>query len=534
MESTKKSKIDLLKEAIQELHDSGSGDWDSLFRQAGKPYNALERNAAQVRFFDMLPFFKKITCVWSRATGKTFTTADLVAEIRRDMPRCVIAWEVPSYKKFRKEILPSFKRGMELMGYFEGLHYVIGTRPNKKWKWDTPTQSPDDWTNVVSFPEGTIIQVISQDIEGAGRGLNVDVIIKDEGLMLDKVKSDENTAATLRGSDVRKFENCKLFGHDVTFSSMPITQGGKWLLDGERLAREFPKTFYYSMFNCGVNIRNLRKGYLEDAAKVALYKWLFEAEFLNVVPNLVMDSYYSLLSELKHAYYPIHNDFRVHDNCSYDYALDDLWTTLPLIVGIDWGSRINYMVVCQLRDEGEGLVLRCLNEFWALGQEGEIQQDMIKKFTEYYAVFTKKNLFLFYDRQGNNKTGLTKETRAQQAVSQLTLEGWEIESMSKGGANPAKSFNRLLWENVLKEDDRRLPKLRINKHNCPKLLISMQNAQTKTLNNKEITKNKNSERPNSGVHPTEATDPSDSIDHVIEGICGDDFKYGELMPYSNL
>lgn len=527
----KTSQIEDLRVAIQELHEKG-GDWESLFAQVGKEYNALERNAAQVRFFDMLYYFKKITCVWSRATGKTTVIADLISEIRKDMPRCVVIWIVPSYKKFKKEIIPSFRKAMEMLGYFEGLHYVIGSKPLKKWKWATAYQTPDDYTNVISFPEGTLIQIVSQDVDGAGRGLNSDVIIKDEALMLDKATMDETTTATLRGSNVRAFENCKLFGTDVTLSSMPITQGGKWLLDGKRLAREYPKEYYYSSYNCAVNAKNLMKGYLENAQKTAMYQWLFEAEYINIVPNLVLDSYYALLKEEKHAYYPKHGDFREHDDCRYDYAADDLWANHPLVIGVDWGSRINYMVVCQLRDEGDGLYLRALNEFWALGEEGEIQGDMVQKFLEYYKVFTQKNTILFFDRQGNNKTGLTVETRAEMLTTQLNLAGWTVDSMSRGGANPLHSFRRLLWETVLKEDDKRLVKYRVNKYNCSKLLISQQNAQTKARG-RDITKNKSSEGQNSGVHPTEATDPSDAIDHVLLGICGDDFKLGELMPMGN-
>ena len=158
---------------------------------------------------------------------------------------------------------------------------------------------------------------------------------------------------------------------------------------------------------------------------------------------------------------------------------------------------------------------------------------MVQKFLEYYKVFTQKNTILFFDRQGNNKTGLTVETRAEMLTAQLNLAGWTVDSMSRGGANPLHSFRRLLWETVLKEDDRRLVKFRVNKYNCSKLLISMQNTQTKARGN-DITKNKSSEGQNSGVHPTEASDAGDAIDHILLGICADDFKFGELMPMSNI
>jgi hypothetical protein len=378
--------------------------------------------------------------------------------------------------------------------------------------------NPTDYEHIMYWYTGGIYQMISQDVDGAGRALSVDSQLRDEALLLNKEKMDANSAATMRGSNVKEFERSKYFGSTLTLSSMPITHGAKWLLGMEDKALEFPKKFYYSEFNVGANLDNLRKGYVTDAYNTALYEWLFRAEYLNERPQIVLDAYYSMLNEDKHTYIPIKGDYIKHEDCRYDYADDNLRPNSPLVVGVDWGSRINYMVVCQLHGSNDGQILRALNEFWALGEDKEIQQDMIAKFAEYYSVFRQKRIILFFDRQGNNKTGITKETRVQMMVNQLTKLGWKIEIMSRGGANPLHSYRRLVWENILKETDRTLVKLRINKISCKHLLISMQNAQTKTTSKGIITKNKGSERQNSTVHPTDATDPSDAVDHIAIGI----------------
>jgi hypothetical protein len=520
----KTSEVAILKTEIERLHQSGSQDYQSLLRQIGKKSRQLVRNAAQVAAFHYALLCLHMTLIWARGVGKTTFIADYMVLLVDHLPRGVVNIIVPSYKKFKKEMLPSLRKGLEMLGYYEGVHYFIGRRPPKNWNWDTPYMMPDDFTNIIYWYNGTIFQLVSQDIEGSGRALSVDAEIIDEAALLNKAKLEATSTATMRGSNVDEFRDSPLFGASIKLSSMPVTQAGMWLLDDERQGILNPMEFYYSEFNVGVNLFNLRPGYVRDAEKTAIFRWLFEAEYLNKRPQLVLGAFYSLLSEAKHGYMPIKGNYIEHEDCRYDYGEDDLWEGLPLILGVDWGARINYMVVNQMREERDGVYLRALNEFWALGEEGEIQADMVKKFAEYYKVYNTKRIILFCDRQGNNETGITVETRVDMFINQLALLGWSVELGSFGGANPFLTYRRFLWENVLSEKDDNLLKFRVNLLNCRNLLISMQNAPTKTNRQKKITKDKRSENPNSGIHPTQATDPSDAEDHVLFGLMGADFK----------
>jgi hypothetical protein len=494
-------------------------------REVGRKFRLVVANVAQRAFLKYDGIRQDKTLIWSRGVGKTFSIAFHMEAIAHEMPRSTNLIIVPSYKKFLKEMLPSLRKALEMLGYFEGLHYFIGRNAPKNWTtFQQPYMQPDDYTNCIVWHTGAIWHLISQDVKGSGRALSADSQIRDEALMLDKATMDETSTATMRGSNVDVFENSRFFGSTLTLSSMPITQGAKWLLDQKDLAREFPKKYLFSEFNVGANLDNLRKGYVTDALNGALFKWLFEAEYLNIAPQMVLDGYYSLLKEAVHGYYPLHGDYRKHEDCRYDYAENDLRQGLPLIVGVDWGARINYMVVCQLHEDKDGRYLRALKDFYALGSEGEIQSDMVKKFAEYYKVNTQKRLIMFCDRTGNNKTGITNETRAEMMMSQLSAEGWNVELMSRGGANPLHSYRRLMWEQVLKEQDPNLLKFRVNLLNCRNILISMQNTRTRSTSTGQITKDKSSERTNSGVHPSVASDPSDAIDQIFIDMIGADFS----------
>ena len=525
---------ELLKQAIEGIHRRGSRDYESLMREVGRKFRLVVANAAQRAFLKYSPIRKDVTCIWSRGVGKTFSIAFEMEAVAHAMPRSTNLIIVPSYKKFFKEMLPSFLKALEMLGYFEGLHYFIGKKPPAGWtSFAMPYMQPDDWDNCIIWYTGAIWQLISQDVKGSGRALSADSQIRDEALMLNKAVMDETSTATMRGSNVQVFQDSPYFGKTLTLSSMPITQGSRWLLAMEELSREFPLKYYYSEFNVGANLDNLRKGYVTDAMKGALYKWLFEAEYLNIAPQMVLDGYYSLLKESIHGYYPIHGDYRQHEDCRYDYADNDLRAGVPLIVGVDWGVRINYMVACQLHDDKDGRYLRALKDFYALGSDGEIQQDMVKKFADYYRTFGTKRIILFYDRSGNHKTGITNETRAEMLISQLTEAGWSVEPMSVGGANILHSYRRLMWENVLKEQDRFLIKFRVNLLNCRNLLISMQNTRTKSTQRDQITKDKSSERANSGIDPRHASDPSDAIDQIFIDLVGTDFSFESAFPMAN-
>ncbi len=525
----KLSQIDLLKEAIEKIHRNGSGDYQSLMREVGRKFRLVVANPAQRAFLTFMTLRLIITLIWSRGVGKTFSIAFYMEAIAHAMPRSTNLIIVPSYKKFLKEMLPSLRKALEMLGYFEGLHYFIGRLPPPSWNWPMPYFQGDDWEHCIIWYTGANWQLISQDVKGSGRALSADTQLRDEALMLNKATMDETSTATMRGSNVEVFEGSPWFGKTLTLSSMPITQASKWLLSEEELAREQPKKYYYSEFNVGANLDNLRKGYVKDAMDGAMYKWLFEAEYLNIRPQLVLDGYYSLLNEAKHGYYPIHGDYRKHEDCRYDYAENDLRADLPLIVGVDWGVRINYMVVCQLHEEKDGRYLRALKDFYALNADGEIQSDMVRKFAEYYAVNTTKRLIMFCDRSGNHKTGITNETRAEMMIDQLSKEGWSVELMSRGGANPLHSYRRMLWENILKEEDRNLIKFRINLQNCRNLLIAMQNTRTRATHNGQMTKDKGSERPNSGIDPRHATDATDAADQIILDLIGNDYRGNNVI-----
>lgn len=450
---------------------------------------------------------------WGRGTGKTTFLGHHVRQCVNQLPRANGMLIGPSYQKILTQILPSMIQGLEQQGLYQNLHYFVGRRPPKSWKWQMPYQPPNKFDKYIIFWNGTGINLISHDVPGDGRGLNTDFEIGDESALLDKHKLDENTLPTLRGSNKQAFQSKALFASRVHTSSTPLTQKGKWFVDMEQVAMEQPDKVKFLSADCRFNEHNLRDGYLEDAKAVTL-PWVFDAEYLNIRPRQIKNGFYPLLDEDTHGYNQFDYSYYLTLGAEVDCRGDeDLTASVPLIVGQDFGAEINCMVVCQ----EVGQEFRALKDFYVLGENKMIQSDLVDKFAHYYRHHPTKRVYLYYDNSGNNLTGITKLTRAEQTATQLRAKGWQVYLRTKGGRNPDHYKKYLLWVALLGGKHPRLPAFRINQSNCRDTFISLRNAAAKEGRNGEILKDKSSEKSKT-IDRQHATDLSDAIDMPIFGM----------------
>jgi hypothetical protein len=507
---------ELIKQQIDKLHSRNSGDWQTLIRQVDTNYRQINYNLSQMLTLfiaEQMKTVKNIDLEWSRGTGKTTLLSTFATRIARDMPRGVFQWEVPTYQKFLTEIIPAFIHGLEMNGMYKDLHYFIGRRPPAKWNWDEPYKSPARYDNFIIFYTGFGINLLSQDIAGAGRGLSTDGRLTSETTMLNKKKLDEESGPSIRGSNVRALGHKRFFDFRIMESSTPLTQEGGWFIERENLAIENPDKHRFLRANCVENIKLgfLKEDYLEVAKRESSDIETFNAEYLNIRPKLHRGSFYALLSQDRHGYTNYNYShyqpglIGVKADCRGD---GDLVAGVPLMVCMDFGAAINSLVVCQ-RLPGE---LRVLKNFWVKGAEGMTQDDVIIKFNDYYHYHECKDIDLFHDASGNASTGNTKINRGQQALSRLVQFGWKVNRMSLGGTNPRHSEKFALWEKILEEKHPRLPKFRINMHNAKETFISMARAKAKRGERGDIKKGKEAERADNPNREL-ATDLSDALDY---------------------
>jgi len=507
---------ELIKQEIERLHERSSGDFQTLLRQVEKHRRKVELNLPQM--VATLAETSQLYLEWGRGTGKTTIRGDRWSRILSEMPRSTGLFIGPSYQFILTRIIPSLVQGLEMFGLYQNLHYFIGRRPPRGWRhaWGNAFQPPENYNRYITFWNGVGVHLISQDVPGDGRGLNTDWIDGDEAMLLEPDKLQENTDPTLRGTNKRVFLKSKYFGSRFYTSSTPLSPEGKWFIDYEEKAMAEPDKITFISATCEHNRHNLRDGYLEEARRNAYSEWVYLAEYENVRPRFTKDSFYPLLDPDIHAYSNYNYSHYVTPGQAADCRGDsDLVSGIPLIVGVDWGAAINCLTANQhLPSINE---YRTLKDFFVLGENQQIQDDLFRAFHEYYQYHDKKDIYLWYDSTGNHRTGNTRQTRAEQAQKLLSGLGWSVKLMTLGSTNPMHELKYLLWLAIMKEDQQIFPRYRMNKHNCRTLYISMRHARTTQGRFSEIKKDKSSEK-KSSIPRQEATDLSDANDAPIFGM----------------
>jgi len=511
---------ELIQSRIADLHQKGGQDWQSLMRDVDGKYQQIRYNTAQMLALlvgDALPTVKKLDLEWGRGTGKTTVLAAFTRRIARDLPRGVFQWEVPTYQKFLTEIIPAFIHGLEMQGLYKDLHYFIGRRPPARWAWPEPYKPPVRYDNFITFWTGFGVVLLSQDNPGAGRGLSTDGRLASEATMLNKQKLDEESGPAIRGSNVKALGGKRYFDFRIMESSTPLVETGAWFVEQEELARAAPERRHFLRSNCveSVKLGWLKPDYLDEARRTSPDRMTFEAEYLNIRPKFVRGGFYGGLDEERHTYTRFDytgslytpDMIGVHPDCRGD---GDLVPTAPLTIGVDFGAAINCMTVSQ-QLPGE---FRTLKDFYVKGAEGEMQDDLCDLFDDYYKYHTVKEIRFYHDATGNNQTGHTKLTRAQQVEKYLSAKGWKVLRLSLVGTNPRHFAKYELWRRILQEEDTRLPRFRINRQNARVTYIAMTRAKTKTAPNGEIKKDKSGERVDNPQREF-ATDLTDAQDNPV-------------------
>ena len=505
-----------LQKEIDKLKKSGGGDYERLIQQVAANRKYVRLNLPQL----MATLSKSRTLVleWGRGTGKTTILGHRIQSLAREMPRSTGLFVGPTYQAILTRIVPSLVQGLEMFGLYQDLHYFIGRLPPERWRtsWGKSYQPPRKYDNYITFWNGMGIHLISQDVPGDGRGLNSDFILGDEAALLDARKLQENTDPTLRGTNTYEFKRSHLFGSRMYMSSTPLTPEGAWMLEYEQKAMKDPKGFNFISASCEHNAQNLKPGFLEEAKQNSIANWIFEAEYLNIRPKFQKDSFYLLLDADKHLYnnydYSFYDKVGKKPDCRGDA---DLVKGLPLILGVDWGAAINSMSINQhIKTINE---YRTLKSLYVLGENAETQDDLFRKFAEYYEHHDTKVVYLWYDNTGNIRTGHTKMTRAEQARELLRQLGWTCHLMTSGSSNPHHEMKYQLWQILLAEDRPGAIRYRMNRGNCRELYISMKNARTTQGAKGDVKKDKSVERKGS-LPRQEATDLSDANDSPIFGM----------------
>lgn len=459
---------------------------------------------------------KNIYLEWGRGAGKTTIFGKRMRDLVLDMPRASFAMVGATYTQLLSRTLPSAIEGLEMFGFYQDIDYVVG-RCGKRHGFEMPFQPPQQWNNVIHFPNGGIFQLVSLDNPNSGRGLNSYAELGDEALMLDPEKLYNNVKTTNRAQKT-EFKKSRLLGSEFYVSSTPVTRKGQWFTDMEKVAKNKPKEYFFLSASAKSN-RYLRSDWFAKMKDQAPSQMMYEAEILNIRPKGVKDGFYANLNPKVHYYSDYNTGYLegVDISKSYNASIlqdNDVDFDAPLILSFDFGV-FNCFVVSQLQDY-EYKVLKS-----DYVKSPKLLDDLlIEKFLPYYRMHKYKKVYLYGGHDGHNRLPNSSKTLFQQIETILKAHGWSVHIQAKNVA-PTHAEKYLLINNILKGTDSKLPNIRINEHNNPDLIIALERAEAKE-GTKGIEKNKSSER-NTSLPQEHATHLTDAFDMPLYAMFNDKF-----------
>lgn len=437
------------------------------------------------------------------------------------MPGTPLAFVASSYSSLKDNIMPAVQHGWQLMGMYEGMHYVFCKIPPREWR-SHCSIIVNDYRNVISFWNGCVIFLGSLDRPSLLAGKSVVHLFYDEA-KFDREDKVNRAMPILRG-DSLSFGHSHLFLGLTISTDMPDVNEGEydWFfrylpnmrpdrivaicqaafvrndlllrLEKER-AREAPndrtlrrlarEVTYYDqgltklrrgqtyVLNASslVNVDILTPDYLFNLYNGTLEFHEFCKSVLGMRPGLRKDIRFYLLFGEQHKYYDGSPDGLPADSCTrLKYLQDDQ----PLDGGVDFGNMLSFVIGQQ-----RGNTYRVLKNIYEI-PPGWFRE-LADRFLRFFAPHSCKELNLYYDRAGNNfaRQGEDYARKIKDAIEKDAdgvRTGWTVCLMSRRQSNIPQAEEYGFMQELMKEGGKKLPRLLVDAVNCKELVSSIEKA----------------------------------------------------------
>ena len=411
--------------------------------------------------------------VAGRRTGKTDSiAAPYTLKMMQRMKGSTGGIVVPTFKHGLTNTLPGLFAAWQRWGYKKGVHYVVGRRPPKSF--DKPITEPHDWEQVISFYNGSVAVILSQDRTGAANSLTLSWLLVDEAKFIDPVKLNRETIPANGG--IKSHFSRHSFNHAMMIlSDMPQSKKGSWFLEYEKkmdpniikaieagvyeiwrikqrilemrksgveppaylrnhlrrldanINRLRSVATYYREYSSVENVELLGEQYLRDM-KRDLTPLTFQTSIMCRKIGIARDGFYS---SMKEEYKYNDSDFDYLDSLGYDYepgAIDcradhDLNRYAPICIGMDYNANINWIVAGQPDEMNHRL--NVLKSFY-VKYERKLPA-LIADFCLYYARHEERTVVFYYDTTALGSNYAVNDIDFRYTIIQeFERHGWRV------------------------------------------------------------------------------------------------------------
>lgn len=422
--------------------------------------------------------------VCGRRTGKTYGIAApfLIRCVQR-MPGCTGGIVVPTFLHGLTNTIPSVLSAINDMGYKEGIHYVVGKQPPSFFA--KPITKPASWQHVISFYNGSVVVLLSQDRSYSANSLTLSFLLIDEAKFIDFKKLKDQTLPANGG--IRSFFGKHSSNHAMMIlSDMPQSKKGSWFLNYrekmdprvieamkgqvyelwrlrsrlrtpdidakavERLRRQIRRldrelnqlrsvAVYYRECSSLENIELIGEKYVRQM-KRDLTPLTFRTSILCQRIGQSQDGFYNCMSD-RHKYDA--SDFSFLDDVWADTvaahavkdgsivspaaasgsadADADVDRNAPICIGMDYNANINWIVAGQ----PNGRRLNVIRSFYVKFRDKI--PELIANFCRYYRSHRNKTVIYYYDSTalGQNYFVNDRDVRAV-VIEEFQRWGWNV------------------------------------------------------------------------------------------------------------
>jgi len=513
-------------------------------------------NDGQAYMLMMMP--RDLVAECGRGFGKGPVQAGRLLKASQMMPGCCAAGVFPSVKRGMINIIPSWMVHWENWGLRRDRDYIVGKKPWKALGWKKPIFEPANWENCISFYNGSVCIMISQDRSGTSNSISLDYLALDEAKLLDFEQLKDETFQANRGNQMY-FGKCYMH-HGMTITSdTAMTKKGSWyfryeqemdsslvrVMEGlvnhiwvlqQKMKKHPERAIYYERkirkeeeqlnffrskcllyckYTSITNLAVLGKEFVHRM-KRELPLLTFLTSIMCIRVGIALDGFYGALRESVNIYTAPNNtvlqleglnaEGGIPNDCRTDGDLDP---KKPIAIAFDANNLINWLVCGQIGNDDR---LRVLKSFFV--KYDRKLEEVCEDFIAYYEYHRRHQVIFYYD-----STFLGQEYASSKGVSfaniiksALRRHGWAVREKYIGKPMDhvlkAELINRMFQGHARHQ-------VLINRDNNPDLLISIRSAGVKN-GKKDKTGEKLAETEEDRLEAR--TDGSDAFDTLCIGV----------------
>lgn len=469
--------------------------------------------------------------VCGRRTGKTDgMAAPFLLRCIQRMPGSTGGIVVPTFLHGLTNTIPGVLTAIQRWGYLEGIHYVVGKQPPEFFA--KPIIKPASYQHVISFYNGSVAVLLSQDRAYAANSLTLSWLLIDEAKFIDFKKLKDQTLPANGGN--KFFFGKHSANHAMMIlSDMPQTKKGSWFLNyrekmdpriidaikGQvyeiwklrqklnpdiqqpstsnrqritatlrRLDRELNQlrsvAVYYRECSSLENIEMIGEKYIRQM-KRDLTPLTFRTSILCQRLGVSSDGFYSNFTE-RHLYDA--SDFNFLDKVwqetitsnnkqpttdnpqptATESADADVDTFAPICIGMDYNANINWIVAGQ----PQGRRLNVIRSFYVKYQRKLIE--LVDDFCRYYSSHRCKRVIFYYDSTALGQNYFINDKDIHAVIkSRFEHNGWTVDDVYIG--QPMRHDEKYRLINLGFTGHNNLMPY-VNRQNNPDLVLAMQCA----------------------------------------------------------